>query len=646
MSDLRPAPLVIGTAGHIDHGKSALIEALTGDHPDRWREEKERGITMDLGYAEMAFADGLEIGFVDVPGHERLVRKMVAGATGMGAAMMAIACDDGVMPQTREHFEVLQLLGISRGILVLTKADLADEDTLELVRGEVVELVQGTPWQDVQILSVSAHTGAGLPELKLSLRELAESHPNTGQGRSLFRMPVQRSFAMHGAGTIATGVCASGQVVAGDTLVAMPAGKSSRVRRVQVHGRDSETGSAGLRTALNLPDLNPQHCVRGTVLAAPDSLEAGALLRVHLQWLPDAPQIQHGAQVQILSGTSSVDGRVFLPPALAQKGHLGAYPDGLVDIELAEPIALAPRDRLILRRPSPAVNLGLGHFLAFGSYRLKKRDAEERQQLERLAEHLADPDCFLIALLETYGATPTSTQALACRMGWHHEATSSALMQACAQGQARQVGEDRFLGMSGSGAFAQQVASILGGWRRDCSHRLLIPITHLRDALGKEGYRSLKKAPDEELASYGLERMPGTHWRLRGVTLGVALLARAQAIHEVLERAQFQPPSFDVLAESFGALSEVEICIDVLLDQGCVVRPEQGFVLAVSCAEALRNRVVEQLQGSGMDIPALRDEFQTSRKFLMPLLEWLDDRGVTMRRAGNRVLRDATASLT
>ena len=207
MIDLRPAPLVIGTAGHIDHGKSALVEALTGEHPDRWQQEKERGITMDLGYAEMVFEDGLEIGFVDVPGHERLVRKMVAGATGMGAAMLVVACDDGVMPQTREHFEVLQLLGVTRGILVLTKSDLADEETLELVREEVEELVAGTPWEAVEFLNVSAHSGAGLPELRQSLRKLAEGHVATGQGRSLFRMPVQRSFAMHGAGTIATGVC-------------------------------------------------------------------------------------------------------------------------------------------------------------------------------------------------------------------------------------------------------------------------------------------------------------------------------------------------------------------------------------------------------------------------------------------------------
>ncbi len=645
MIDLRPAPLVIGTAGHIDHGKSALVEALTGEHPDRWQQEKERGITMDLGYAEMVFEDGLEIGFVDVPGHERLVRKMVAGATGMGAAMLVVACDDGVMPQTREHFEVLQLLGVTRGILVLTKSDLADEETLELVREEVEELVAGTPWEAVEFLNVSAHSGAGLPELRQSLRKLAEGHVATGQGRSLFRMPVQRSFAMHGAGTIATGVCDSGSVVAGDELVALPAGKVSRVRRVQVHGRDSETGSAGLRTALNLPDLDPQHCVRGTVLAAPHSLCSGQLLRVSLQWLAQAPRIQHGAQVQILAGTSCVEGRIFLPPAVAQMSGPTALPNGLVDIELTEPIALAPRDRLILRRPSPAVNLGLGRFLAFGAYRLKKRDAAERKQLEHLAECIADPDAFLVAMLESYGATPTTPQELAQRLGWQLAATTDALQAACAVGHARQVGENRFLGMAGSGAFAQEVAAVLGGWRRDYPHRLRIPITQLRDALGKEGYKSLKKAPDEELESYGIRRMPGTHWDLLGLELNDSLLSKVADLLHIFEEAGFQPPSLDELAQRFGSTADVGVWIDVLLDQGKIVRPEQGFVLALSCAEKMRDRVVQQLQSGEMNIPALRDEFKTTRKFLMPLLEWLDDRGVTMRRGGNRVLRDASASL-
>ncbi|MBL7009248.1 MAG: selenocysteine-specific translation elongation factor, partial [Planctomycetes bacterium] len=255
MTTFQPLPVVVGTAGHIDHGKSALIAALTGTHPDRWDEEKRRGITLDLGYAQMAYPDGLEVGFVDVPGHERLVRKMVAGATGMGAALLVVACDDGVMPQTREHFEVLRMLGVDHGLVALSKCDLADAETRELVRADVEELVAGTPWEEHPMVAVSALRGEGLDELRAALRLVALAARREGDGHRAFRLPVQRAFALHGAGTVVTGVCAAGVLREGEQVEILPAGVRSRVRRVQVHGRDAGEARPGLRTALNLPDL-------------------------------------------------------------------------------------------------------------------------------------------------------------------------------------------------------------------------------------------------------------------------------------------------------------------------------------------------------------------------------------------------------
>ncbi|MHC4837837.1 MAG: GTP-binding protein, partial [Planctomycetota bacterium] len=223
MAERQPVPVVIGTAGHIDHGKSALVEALCGTHPDRWQEEQERGITLDLGYAQMGREDGLEVGFVDVPGHERLVRKMVAGATGMGAAILVVACDDGVMLQTREHFEVLDLLGVHRGLIALTKADLADEETRLLVAADVEELVAGTAWETAPVHEVSAHSGEGLEELREAVFALAVEAQSDDDPRLAFRLPVQRAFALPGAGTIATGVCAGGHLVAGEEVELLPA---------------------------------------------------------------------------------------------------------------------------------------------------------------------------------------------------------------------------------------------------------------------------------------------------------------------------------------------------------------------------------------------------------------------------------------
>ena len=269
MSHHQPIPVVLGTAGHIDHGKSALIAALCGEHPDRHQEEKARGMTISLGYGEMQLADGTEIGFIDVPGHEKLVRKMVAGATGMSAAMLVVACNDGIMQQTREHFEVLTMLGVEPGLIVFSKCDLADAETIELVQLEVEELVSGTVWQDCPSLVVSSHSGQGLDELRDNVVELARrvsQRPSTNLG---FALHVQRSFAVEGAGTVATGVCASGTLAVGDTVALMPDSEQSRVRRIHVHGSESELAVPGLRTALNLPDLTKQQCQPGSVIVEP-----------------------------------------------------------------------------------------------------------------------------------------------------------------------------------------------------------------------------------------------------------------------------------------------------------------------------------------------------------------------------------------
>ena len=339
MAEARPLPIVIGTAGHIDHGKSSLISALTGTNPDRLPEEQERGITLDLGYAQLGFEDGLEIGFVDVPGHERLVRNMVAGATGMGAAMLVVACDDAVMLQTREHFEVLRLLGVDHGLVVLTKADVADEDMREMARADVDDLVRGTPWEDAEAHFVSSHTGEGIPELKLALRELALRARRETDARHAFFLPLQRSFAIPGSGTVATGVTASGIVRAGDEVVLLPSGKRSRVRRVQVHGRETEVGGAGLRTALNLPDLETEDCVRGTVLAAPGTVEAGTVARVIVRFLPNAPEVEHADTVQVLAHTAAVEARVFFAAAEDAPGL--ADDERFADLELNEPLGHA-----------------------------------------------------------------------------------------------------------------------------------------------------------------------------------------------------------------------------------------------------------------------------------------------------------------
>lgn len=642
MADLRPVPVVVGTAGHIDHGKSALIEALCGDHPDRWREEKERGITIDLGYAELAWPDGFEVGFVDVPGHERLVRKMVAGATGMGAAMLVVACDDGVMPQTREHFEVLQLLGLRHGLIVLTKADLADEETLELVQADVEELLAGTSWEGASMHAVSAHEGTGLDELRAAVRELAErARREERADPAAFRLPVQRSFALHGAGTVATGVCAAGAVAEGETVEVQPGGGTSRVRRVHVHGRPATQTAPGLRTAVNLPELDPEAVRRGVVLAAPGSMLSGKLLRATFRPLPGLRMPKHGTPVLVLAGTAAVGAKIWLPP----EGEASAG-EVLVDLELEEEMALVPGQRLLFRRPSPASNLGAGRFLSFGARRLRKKDAEEREALQAFAAALDEPTELVARLLDRPGSGELSLAQIAAALGWRREAAAEVLQAAAEAGAVREMSPGRFLGMGRAGELAREIQGILGHWRGKHPNRLRIPIARLRERLGKERFSSLQRLSSEELEVLGLDRRPGLYWGIRGVEIDPSYLADADQWHARLCEEALTPSSGEELAaEGVWPLERVEALAELLEDQGRAIRVEGTMIFARETVEALRDMVVGQLQGEGMDIPAIRDRFGTTRKFLMPLLEYMDDRGVTVRRGGNRILRDAEAAL-
>ena len=638
MTSPQTLPVVIGTAGHIDHGKSALVEALCHQHPDRWQEEKERGITLDLGYAEAHWEDGLEVGFVDVPGHEKLVRKMVAGATGMGAAILVIACDDGVMPQTREHFEVLQLLGLNFGLVALSKADLADQETREFVREDVADLLRGTSWEGVQILTMSVHSGEGMVELKTAIRDLAKRAQASASPLYAFRLPVQRAFALHGAGTVVTGVCASGQLEEGQDVEAQPSGLKSRVRRVHIHGRQSSQALPGLRTALNLPQLDLEHCKRGVVMAAPGTLRAGSLL--HLDWQPlaKAPNLKQGGEVQVLSGTAAVEGRLYLPLTESAEGELVA------DVLLQEDMALVPGDRVILRRPSPATNLGVGRFLAFGKHRLRTKDQDRRGQLIERAHCLDSPADLLLGYLNSE-LKPMGAGDLSLEFGWTAALASQLLQEAALAGKVRELSPGSYVGMGRAGALAQEIAEVVNHWKSKNPHRICIPLQNLRARLGKEKLATLQTMSRVELALLGLVPRPGLLWEMHGLEVAPEWSAWAETSLLRLGSEGLMPTNWLDLAKEVGVpVDKSEELGEYLEDIGKVLR-RGPHLFDRAVVESLRELVVAQLQGEGMNIPALRDHFQTSRKYLMPLLEFLDDRGVTMRRGGNRILRNPEASL-
>src|SRR5579863_2288636 len=362
--------IIVGTAGHIDHGKTALVKALTGIDADRLEEEKRRGITIDLGFAHLQLTPALRLGFVDVPGHERFVKNMLAGVGGIDLVLFVIAADESIKPQTREHFDICRLLGIPRGIVALTKSDLVDADLVGLVKLEVEELVAGSFLEGAPMVPVSSVTGAGLDDLRKELARAAAAVPEKNAAGH-FRLPVDRVFSVKGFGTVVTGTLISGSVEKEHEVEVYPAGRRLRVRGVEVHGSKAERAVAGQRTALNLADIEAADLKRGDVLSEPGVFHAVQYLDCRLDLLRSAKPLKHRAPVHFHSGTAEIEAevRLFGGAANMQPGSAG-----YARIVLREPALLLPGDRFIIRMFSPVVTIGGGVVIDIGARRYRKAD--------------------------------------------------------------------------------------------------------------------------------------------------------------------------------------------------------------------------------------------------------------------------------
>src|SRR5246127_5473483 len=377
MADL-PKSIIVGTAGHIDHGKSSLVEALTGTHPDRLEEEKRRGITIDLGFAFLE-ESGVRFGFVDVPGHERFVKNMLAGISGIDLVLLVIAADEAIKPQTREHFDICRLLGVKRGVIALTKSDLVDVDSLELVRLEIEEFVKGSFLVNARVVPVSATTGAGLSELKQALGLAAKEIEERETGR-YFRLPIDRSFAIKGFGTVVTGTLISGHVAAGEGVELLPGEQILRVRGVETAGKSVRGAEAGQRTAVNLSGVEHTAIRRGMVLAAPGRFRGTRRADVRLEMLPTAQRLKHRTQVHFHLGTSETIGELLL----YGKSELAPGEQAVAQIRLRDEVVAAHGDRFIVRQFSPVITIGGGMVLDPLARRATRKDTGRMAFLETM----------------------------------------------------------------------------------------------------------------------------------------------------------------------------------------------------------------------------------------------------------------------
>ena len=632
MSSPSPVSVVFGTAGHIDHGKSALIASLCGTHPDRLAEEKERGMTLGLGYGEMQHGDNFEIGFVDVPGHKKLVRKMVAGASGMNAALLVIACNDGVMPQTKEHFEVLRLLNINEGLIVLTKSDLADEDTVEIVKLEVSELTAGTLWAENLVLEVSSQTGSGLEVLRDEIYKLANKLASKKkESPKGFVLNSQRSFSLEGSGTVATGVCASGELAVGEEVYVFPEGKKSRVRRIHVHGRDCQKAIPGVRTALNLPDVSIEDCGLGATLVEPDIAHSGDLARIAFRWVDGATKWKSGESLHFLAGTAEIKAKLYLYPQDRSSWQIG-------DLLFPKKHFLAHGQCGLLRHPSMRKNLASAYFLGFPTYRLRRKNSKEISWWKDLFSLLDDPLDLIRHFLQYHPGRSQDIKSICHGLSLQKQGAIKLLTYLVDSGEVRALSDTRYLAMGEAQLLLDELSKTVEYFKKNNANRLRIPTSLLRQRVGKDGWGVVNSLDEEALKDVGLLKCSGEYWRLVAIEIDPEFLKKSHGVLEKLESSQLQPPEFSELADSSYR--------DYLLDSGLCVSPDGNLVFATSVVLELAESVIGQLDGDGMDIPMLRDKFSTSRKYLMPLLEFFDKRGLTERVGSKRILRDRCASLS
>ncbi len=642
--------VVVGTAGHIDHGKTALVQALTGIDTDRLAEEKRRGITIELGFAHLKLPDGTVAGVVDVPGHERFVRAMAAGAGGVDLVLLVVAADEGVMPQTREHLDICRLLGVARGVVVVTKADLLPglgEDWLPLLEEEIRAACKGTFLEAAAILPVSARSGEGIPRLVEELGTLAAQVPERPADGPLL-LPVDRAFSLKGFGTVVTGTILSGAVSTGDVLALVPPSQAVgelRARSVQVHGQGAPRAAAGQRTAVNLPGVDAQAISRGQVLTHPGEVPATSILDVELTLLEAAPRpIRHRSRLLLHVGTAQVPCAVALVDG---RPEMAPGATALAQLRLAAPVAALPGQRFILRGfraiEGRGKTVGGGRVLAVVPRKRRRGKADDLAQLRILAT--GDADARIAEVLAMAGPAGLPADALPGRTALSPRAVQGALDRLGARGLALLFDRDRRSWVSGTVATdlrerllealrafhaAQPLAA--GAGREELRGRLP-PVTDPR----------LFQRLLSQLAEKGELVLEGDHARLHGhvAASGGTGGALKDRVADLLREGALAPPRVVDLPGLAGAsAADVNAVLKLLAADGSVVRVSPEIWFDGAAVSTLRARLIEHLHAHReIDTQAFKELVGSTRKHVIPLAEYFDREKVTLRVGEKRVLR-------
>ncbi|HEX6047028.1 MAG TPA: selenocysteine-specific translation elongation factor [Pyrinomonadaceae bacterium] len=634
--------LIVGTAGHIDHGKSALVRALTGTDPDRLPEEKRRGITIDLGFADLQL-DNLRLGFVDVPGHERFIKNMLAGAHGIDVLALVIAADEGVMPQTREHFDICRLLGVRNGLIVITKSDLVEPDMLSLVEAEARELVAGSFLEGAPVVPVSAKTGAGLDELKSLLVQIGSRVP-ARSGDFVTRLPIDRAFSMKGFGAVVTGTLISGKIAETDELELLPPAIKVRVRGVQVHGHSVSEAQAGQRTAVNLAGVETSQIERGMVLAPPARLRPTQIVDVWIDVLPDAPRgVRSRARMRLHIGATEVLGRVRV---LDEPAELASGSSGLAQLRLEAPIVALHGDRFILRSYSPQQTVAGGVIL--NPFAAKHR-GKDMAQTRRLLHELIDEDraTKFTAFVRGSGERGLRLADVAAATGWNDQVLASAASAAQSGGHVVDAG-GVYLSRE---SFDRLSSAVLDELERH----------HKREPLARG---MLRETLREKVFAHSLPELFGAVVArletggaivsekdiIRAGSHSVGLSEQDAQLRDRLEKvyreAGVEAPALDEVMTRAGVAvtqrTQARKILQLLIDGKKLVRIQNELFMHIDVVEGLKKKLRDYAAQHEperlIDVPAFKQLAGVSRKYAIPLLEYFDRDQVTRRAGDKRVI--------
>lgn len=629
--------IVLGTAGHIDHGKTSLIKALTGIDTDRLKEEKERGITIELGFTHLDLPGGKTLGIVDVPGHEKFVKNMVAGATGIDIVALVIAADEGVMPQTREHLEICELLKIRHGLVVLTKIDMADPDLIELAREDIAEYLIDTFLADAPVVEVSSVTGQGLEDLVRVLDNLVQEIPEKEAGH-LFRLPVDRVFTMKGFGTVITGTSISGQIRTGNEVTIYPQGIMSKIRGIQVHNKDVDEVKAGARTAVNLQGLERAMIKRGDILATRDSLRSTYMVDVLLDLLPSAPRkLKNRAKARFHTGASEIIATVVL----LDRDELKQGDTCFAQIRLDEPTAVLRHDRFVLRSYSPVRTIGGGvvlNALPKKKKRFSKPVLSESQILEK-----GEPGEIIELFVSQGRFQGTEYGELGFLTNTSKKRLDETLKALLARKRIIQYDKER-------GALIH--ADFLNKARDEIvsaitRHHKEFP---LKSGLIKEELRSRTTGADnQKLFNLLVNRLiqediivqekEVLRLKEHRITLGADQKKVRKELEGIYEKSRLQPPYFKEIKDKFPGKTGTDV-LEVMLKEGALIKVKEDLYFHHKAIEDLQKSLIDFLKKNGeITTPQFKDITSVSRKYTIPLIEHFDRSQITVRVGDSRVLR-------